>query len=90
MIQIEYVKNEDKEFWYKLDSHLPESEFEKKIRDKQGYVLFVDSKPVGILRYNLFWDNTPEKRIWQITYKSLGKRYETARIWNSINIYTSR
>ena len=50
MIQIEYVKNDDKEFWYKLDKHLPESEFVKKVRDKQGYVLFVDSKPVGILR----------------------------------------
>ena len=59
MIQIEYVKNDDKEFWYKLDKHLTESEFVKKVRDKQGYVLFVDSKPVGILRYNLFWDNTP-------------------------------
>lgn len=37
MIKIEYVKNEDKDFWYKLDKHLPEEEFEKKIRDKQGY-----------------------------------------------------
>lgn len=102
MIKIEYVKNDDKEFWYKLDKHLPESEFVKKVRDKQGYVLFVDSKPVGILRYNLFWDNTPfcnmlfidwnesEKRIWQITYKSLGKRNETAGIWNGIHIYASR
>ena len=54
MIQIEYVKKEDREFWYKLDSHLSESEFEKKIRDKQGYVLFVDSKLIGILRYNFF------------------------------------
>ncbi len=46
MIQIEYVKNEDKEFWYKLDSHLPESEFEKKIRDKQGYGMVLTSTQV--------------------------------------------
>lgn len=56
---IKYVKIEDKEFWYSLDRHLPESEFEKKVRDKQGYVLFDGETPVGILRYNLFWDNTP-------------------------------
>lgn len=59
MIQIRYVETEDKEFWYGLDNHLPEHEFEKKVRDKQGYVLLNDDVRVGLLRYNLFWDNTP-------------------------------
>ena len=59
MITIRYVTNEDKRFWFELDKHLPEAEFEKKVRDRQGYVLFEDNEPVGILRYNLFWDNTP-------------------------------
>ncbi len=58
-MDIKYVSKENKEFWYQLDKHLPEAEFEKKIRDKQGYVLYEEGKPVGILRYNLFWDNTP-------------------------------
>ncbi len=34
MLEIRYVKNEDKEFWYGLDKHLPEAEFEKKVCDK--------------------------------------------------------
>jgi len=59
MITIRYVINEDKRFWFELDKHLPEAGFEKKVRDRQGYVLFEDNEPVGILRYNLFWDNTP-------------------------------
>lgn len=59
MIEIKYVKAEDKEFWYSLDSHLPKTEFQKKIRDKQGYVLYEDGVPQGLLRFNLFWDNTP-------------------------------
>lgn len=59
MIEIRYVQPCDKEFWYSLDRHLPEKEFEHKVRDKRGYVLFDNKKPVGILRYNLFWDNTP-------------------------------
>lgn len=29
------------------------------MRDNQGYVLFDKDAPIGILRYNLFWDNTP-------------------------------
>ena len=59
MIDIKYVEDTDKEFWYSLDKHLPESEFNKKVRDKQGYVLFNDGIAIGLLRYNLFWDNTP-------------------------------
>lgn len=59
MFTIRYVRLEDKPFWYSLDKHLPEQEFAKKVRDKQGYVLLDEDKLIGILRYNLFWDNTP-------------------------------
>lgn len=59
MMQIKYVENEDKEFWFTLDKHLPESEFEKKVRDRQGYVLTDDGIKIGLLRYNLFWDSIP-------------------------------
>ena len=59
MIEIRYVQLEDKTFWYQLDRHLPEQAFERKVRDRQGYVLLVDGEPTGLLRYNLFWDNTP-------------------------------
>lgn len=59
MAEIRYVQFADKEFWYRLDQHLPEHEFEKKVSDQRGYVLSDDHKPVALLRYNLFWDNTP-------------------------------
>lgn len=59
MVKVHYVRESDKEFWYRLDRHLPESEFLRKVRDKRGYVLEDEQGPVGILRYNLFWDNTP-------------------------------
>ena len=59
MEEIRYIQTEDKDFWFSLDKHLPEAEFDKKVRDRQGYVLLRDGKPLGLLRYNLFWDNTP-------------------------------
>ena len=59
MVDIRYVQIEDKKFWYRLDKHLPEREFENKVRDKRGYILLLDGVPIGLLRYNLFWDNTP-------------------------------
>lgn len=59
MIEIRYVERQDKEFWYCLDRHLPEKEFEKKVRDAFGYVLSEEGVPKAILRYNLFWDSIP-------------------------------
>ena len=59
MLSIRCLRLEDKEFWYRLDRHLPESEFENKVRTKRGYILSLDGNPIGLLRYNLFWDNTP-------------------------------
>lgn len=59
MIKIRNVNMDDKEFWYRLDRHLPEQEFENKVYNKRGYILSDDNEPVGLLRYNLFWDNIP-------------------------------
>ena len=56
---IRYVEINDKKEWYDLDHHLPENVFDEKVRTKRGYVLVEDEKIIGILRYNLFWDNTP-------------------------------
>lgn len=58
-VKIRYVESGDEAFWYSLDKHLPRSEFANKVREKRGYVLLENNKPAGILRYNLFWDNTP-------------------------------
>ena len=56
---IRYLEINDKKEWYDLDRHLPENVFDEKVRTKRGYVLVEDEKIIGILRYNLFWDNTP-------------------------------
>lgn len=78
MTKIEYVTSNDKTFWYSLDKHLPEKEFENKVANKQGYVIFADDRPVGLLRYNLFWDNTPFCTLlfidWQEQHKGYGKQ----------------
>ena len=75
MVQVRYVEIEDKEFWYGLDKHLPKREFEKKVRDKQGYVLLDDDVRVGLLRYNLFWDNTPFCTMLFVDWSSQKKGY---------------
>ena len=56
---IRFVENKAKEEWYTLDIHLLIKEFDSKVALKQGYVYVEDEKVIGVLRYNLFWDNTP-------------------------------
>ena len=75
MVSIRYVSASDKDFWYTLDRHLPETEFLNKVRDKQGYILLEDGKQAGLLRYNLFWDNTPFCTMLFVDWKSQKKGY---------------
>lgn len=75
MFQIRYLEEKDKEFWYTLDQHLPEAEFIKKVTDKRGYVILHGEKPIGIMRYNMFWDNTPFLTLIYIDFSYHNKGY---------------
>ncbi len=59
MFEIRYATNTDKGFWFTLDEHISEVEFLLKVRDKRVYIISDDDRPVGVMRYNLFWDNIP-------------------------------
>lgn len=78
MVTIRYVQETDIEFWFKLDEHLSKEEFQRKVRDRMGYVLLVDEEPVGLLRYNLFWDNTPFCTMLYIASEHQNKNYGAA------------
>lgn len=100
MIKIRYVEMTDKPFWYKLDKHLSEAEFVNKVKTKRGYVLLENDVPVGLLRYNLFWDNVPFCTMLFIDEKVQGKGYGKMLMnyWEEdmktreyvINFYTGR
>ncbi len=80
MVEIRYLKSSDKPFWYSLDQHLPEAEFENKVKTKRGYVLLEDAVPVGLLRYNLFWDSIPFCAMLYISKTYQNKGYGTMLI----------
>ena len=73
MLEIRYAELSDKGFWYTLDKHLLEDEFTNKVALRQGYVLLVNGVPAGLLRYNLFWDNTPFCILIYIAESNQGK-----------------
>ena len=59
LLEIRYVSEIDKFFWFNLDEYLSEREFLSKVRDRRGYVISDENEPIGVMRYNLLWDNTP-------------------------------
>lgn len=75
MVTIRYASVLDKEFWFTLDKHLNEKEFYKIVRDDRGYILLNDNKPIGLLRYNLFWDNIPFCNLIIIDNKNQGQSF---------------
>jgi GNAT superfamily N-acetyltransferase len=64
-----YATLEDRDFWFTLDKHLNEKEYGRKITFKQCYIIEIDNKCVGVLRYNLFWDIIPFLNLLYIDYK---------------------
>ncbi len=75
MISIRYAEASDKLFWFSLDKHLPESEFADKVRTKRAYILSLDNKPIGLLRYNLFWDSIPFCTMFFISEEYRGRGF---------------
>ncbi len=75
MINVRYVEEKDKEFWYRFDRHLSKAEFEGKVREHRGYVLLENDIPIGLLRYNLFWDNIPFCNMLYVDPNYQGKGY---------------
>jgi len=75
MLEIRHVSAEDRPFWYTLDPDLSEDEFERKVRDQRGYVFSVGDTPIGVMRYNLFWDNTPFLTLIHMEESHQGKGY---------------
>lgn len=59
MFGIRYAVQDDQAFWFTLDEHMSEDEFHLKLRDKRGYIICDERQPIGVMRYNLFWDNIP-------------------------------
>lgn len=85
MFQIRYATNNDKVFWYTQDKHMRESEFDIKIIENRCYIISDDDKPVGVLRYNLFWDSIPFLSLIHIeeAYRSRGFGKMAMQYWEN-------
>ena len=77
MAEIRYAEAADRDPWFRLDRHLSEEEFLRKVRDRRGYLLTEGGRPAGLLRYNLFWDNTPFCTLLMVEASCRGRGFGT-------------
>ena len=59
MFEIQYATNEDVSVWFTFDNHISENELLLKISERRCYIVKNNFKPIGVMRYNLFWDSIP-------------------------------
>ena len=83
MFKMRYVNESDKPFWLTLDDHLSEKEFDLKVRDQRGYIISDGDRPIGVMRYNLFWDNLPFLNLIHLEGSTQGKGFgkQAMQVW---------
>lgn len=59
MFNLRRATEGDAGFWNTLDPHIAGAELHNLIALGRCYVLLCGEAPVGVMRYNLFWDSVP-------------------------------
>ncbi len=75
---VRHADASDRDFWFRLDRHMPESLFTSKAQAGQLLLLEIQGRPAAILRWNLFWDNTPFCNLLIVEENEQGKGYGRA------------
>ena len=65
----------DVDAWRTFDALISQNELLTKLRNRRCYLLTEDSVPVGVLRYNLFWDEIPFVTLLFLMEGARGKGY---------------
>ena len=77
MFSIKYATEKDRDYWHTLDKYIADSELTLKINEKRCYVIMDNDKPVGVMRYNLFWDLIPFLTLIYFEEEFRGRGYGT-------------
>ena len=82
-MEIRKVDQKDKEYWFSLDIHISDEEFNFKVSTKTGYIIWKDNVPIGVLRYNMFWDSVPFITLIYIKEEQRGVGKNVILLWES-------
>lgn len=77
MFEISYATNGDIPIWLTFDKHISQKELGIKIANNRCYMLRYNENPIGVMRYNLFWDEIPFLTLIHFGQSFRGKGYGT-------------
>ena len=77
MFAMETATLEDTAVWRMFDRHIAPDELTRKIESGRCYLLRENAAPVGVLRYNYFWDTVPFVTLLFLEESARGKGYGT-------------
>lgn len=80
MVSIGRAMEGDVGFIRTLDPHISESELENVIALGRYYVLLCGDAPMGVMRYNLFWDSVPFLMMLYLLEPHRGKGFGSAAL----------
>ncbi len=72
---IRIAELKDEVFLLKNDKHICKNELLLSIKIGRIYVAEIDNTPIGWLRWNMFWDNTPFMNLLYLLKEYRGKGY---------------
>lgn len=75
MFTMEYAGADDLAVWRGFDRHIADGELLRKMEQKRCYIIKENATPVGVLRYNLFWDEIPFVTLLYFAEDARGKGY---------------
>ena len=83
MVTLDRARERDWPLWSAFDRHIGQAEYAVKVREERAFFIREDSGPVGVLRYNLFWDQIPFLTLIFLEPQSRGKGAgrEAMRLW---------
>ncbi len=77
---IRYADINDFNILNSYDKHINAQELKNAIHQNRIYVMHIENKFIGWLRYNLFWDNMPFLNVLYLLEDYRGKGYGTVLI----------
>lgn len=72
---IRYANECDLEILMQYDKHICENELKNSINTKRVLMMFDNDSFIGLLRFNLFWDNIPFMNMLYVIEEYRGKEY---------------
>lgn len=78
MFAMRRLTEQDRAFWLAMVPSERADGFARKLRDGLGYVLLADERPVGVLCYQLFWEELPFLCLLRLDAPCRGRGYGRA------------